>query len=606
MKLLKWLLVIVAIIILVPVIYLSVFFNINDYKGQLTAEVEKATGRQLTIADDLRWSFYPDVGIRLGGVSFANPKGLSSEPMVQIQEATVAVALMPLFSKSIQIAEIRVDGLTANLVTAKNGQTSFSGLGDGATDTSTDNTAIKKAATEKADVQNAGPTSGISMASLEIGGISIANTKINMTNQKDNSQQVFSLDNFTLGHFIPEVATPISLAFSADMPDMKVTSNANGKVWVNQDYSLARISELDIQTVLVGVGIPNGELKTNLVTDIAVDLNAKQLDMVLTKLVANNINGQGKVAVNYAKAVPKIVSSFKFDAINLTPWIPVTDGATNDAGSAANSDNASAKSKVVSEPDLSGLNNIDVKTSVSIAGLTLDKFTTGAWQLEAHINKGVANLTSLTAQLYQGQFSMNASLDGRESVPSYRFSQQLTGVQIRPLLTELADIDLLAGATAFEVSGHGRSLIPDNLKKNLQAKGKFEFTDGSLYGVNIPHMIREAQAALKGDLQTQEAEKKTDFSSLAGSFTLANGIANNPDLLLQSPLIRVSGQGDANIINESLHYQLTTKVVSSLKGQGSNDELSGISIPLLITGTFTEPKFTLDTKALLNNKVKDE
>jgi AsmA protein len=147
------------------------------------------------------------------------------------------------------------------------------------------------------------------------------------------------------------------------------------------------------------------------------------------------------------------------------------------------------------------------------------------------------------------------------------------------------------------------------LKKNLLANGRFDITDGALYGVNIPQMIRSAQAKLKGDLSADtKEERKTDFSSLTGNFTLENGVATNPDLAMSSPLLRVAGKGSANLLTEALDYRLTTSLVNSLKGQGGSekDALAGIDIPLAITGTFQKPEYALDTQALLNNQLKEE
>ncbi|MBL4816162.1 MAG: AsmA family protein, partial [Shewanella sp.] len=185
----------------------------------------------------------------------------------------------------------------------------------------------------------------------------------------------------------------------------------------------------------------------------------------------------------------------------------------------------------------------------------------------------------------------------------------VTGVQVRELLKDAADVDLLAGTANFSVKGKGRSLLVDNIKKNIAAKGKFEIADGALYGVNIPQMIREAQAKLSGgSSSTNSSEKKTDFTSMTGSFSVVKGVVSNPDLLMSSPLIRLSGAGTANIISEALDYQLTTAVVGSLEGQGGGDKdlLYGIEIPFLITGTMSEPKFALDTAGLFDAKLKQE
>ena len=75
-----------------------------------------------------------------------------------------------------------------------------------------------------------------------------------------------------------------------------------------------------------------------------------------------------------------------------------------------------------------------------------------------------------------------------------------------------------------------------------------------------------------------------------------------------SPLLRLKGAGTANIIKETINYKLGVTVVGSLKGQGgaTDDQLSGLNIPLKVTGTFAKPKFGLDTSGALKSKLDAE
>ncbi|MGL6122973.1 MAG: AsmA family protein, partial [Shewanella sp.] len=261
------------------------------------------------------------------------------------------------------------------------------------------------------------------------------------------------------------------------------------------------------------------------------------------------------------------------------------------------------------EPDLSALKQLDVKFKLAVKSIKVANLSTQNWLMDVGIKNGVLDLTKLNADLYQGQLLLSAQVDARQAVASYQFDKKITGVHIRPLLKDAADVDRLAGTANFDVKGKGKSLIPEQLKKNLLANGHFDINDGALYGVNIAQMIRSAQTKLKGDLSpdTQE-ERKTDFSSLTGGFSLENGIATNPDLAMSSPLLRLDGKGTVNILTEALDYRLTASLVSTLKGQGGRDKdaLAGIDIPLAITGTFHKPEYALDTKSLLNNQLKEE
>jgi AsmA protein len=44
--------------------------------------------------------------------------------------------------------------------------------------------------------------------------------------------------------------------------------------------------------------------------------------------------------------------------------------------------------------------------------------------------------------------------------------------------------------------------------------------------------------------------------------------------------------------------------VGTLKGQGDAKERSGITVPVLVSGTFSSPKFRPDMKAILDKELK--
>ncbi|MDT3282451.1 AsmA family protein [Shewanella scandinavica] len=588
MKFIKWLLALVVTLILLVTVYLTVFFDPNDFKPEIVDAVKKQTGRELVITDDLSWTFFPVIGINLGGVSLSNPEGFTPKAMLEVNKAIAEVALMPLFSQQIEIAELSLDGATINLVTRKNGTSSFDGL-------SGDNS--KKAATPAAET-----SSNAKLNDINIGGISITNTQINMIDEAKKQTQVFTLKSFTLGEFALDTFAPIAFEFSATMPDMTVSSEGKGELKLSRDFTQLVVNGLKIDTVVEGESIPNKKLETSISLATQIALDKQQLSVDIVQLTAASITAAGKVGLNYATKIPQINADFQVGDIDLDTLLPKTE-------TAAATEQAPADSTPAVEPDLSALKQLDVKLKLTVKSIKVANLSTQNWLMDVGIKNGVLDLTKLNADLYQGKLLVSAQVDARQAVASYQFDKKVTGVQIRPLLKDAADVDLLAGTANFDVKGKGKSLIPEQLKKNLLANGHFDINDGALYGVNIPQMIRSAQAKLKGDLSPEtKEERKTDFSSLSGSFSLDNGVATNPDLAMSSPLLRLAGKGTANLLTEALDYRLTTSLVNSLKGQGGSDKdaLAGIDIPLAITGTFQKPEYALDTKALLNNQLKEE
>ena len=136
-----------------------------------------------------------------------------------------------------------------------------------------------------------------------------------------------------------------------------------------------------------------------------------------------------------------------------------------------------------------------------------------------------------------------------------------------------------------------------------------EVLNGALIGVNIAKIIREGWAKVKGQSvpQTNEPDK-TDFSELNGTAKITNGVLDNRDFAMKSPLLRITGAGKANLVSEQLDYLLKASVVGSLQGAGGDDlsKLKGVTIPVRITGPFDSPSYKPDLAAALSDTVKQK
>ncbi|WP_299806786.1 AsmA family protein [uncultured Shewanella sp.] len=597
MKFLKWFFITLLGLVLALVLYITVIFDPNDFKPQIVDLVKQQTGRELAIGSDLSWTFFPSLGIKLGNITLSNPAGFKNSSMVSVNQVVAEVALMPLLKKEVEISQLNLDGLTLMLETQKDGRTSFDGLAGNA-----DNKTASEGATQST------PSSNATLARLDIGGISITNTQITNFDHVSQSEQVFSLKELTLGRFQLGEFAALQYEFSATLPDMAVSSQGKGQLKVAQDLQTITINDFVVNNQITGEGMPNGNLKADLATSLVVALDKQTLSLVLSSFSAANINATGKLDVAFGSKVPQVVAKLEVGNVDLDALLPKQEGERKNEDKPKQK--PSTKLSKAVEPNLTAMKSVNLDVDVRIKSVKVANLKTQNWVMKLLMKGGVADIKQLSADLYGGKISATAKLDGRDKVAKYQFDKRLSGVDIRALLIDMADVDLLDGEANFNVAGKGRSLIPDNLKRNLVAKGQFEIADGAIHGVNIPQMIREAKAKLGGDLSASSGstEKKTDFTSMTGSFNVAKGVVTNPDLDMASPLIRLKGAGTANIINEALDYKLTTSVVGSLEGQGgeTRDSLYGVEIPFAISGTMSEPKFALDTKALLDSKLKDE
>lgn len=572
----KWLLAVVAGFIAVAAFYLLVVFDLNDFKAEITRKVEQQTGRQLQIAGDIGWTIYPSLGLSLSDVKLSNPKGFAPEQMLEVSELKAAVALMPLFNQDLQIQQLHLDGVIANLVTRKDGSSSMDGLTANKTTTTTE--------TETAAAT--GPE-------LQLQDLSVSNLQLNLLSEGSPDQRL-TLKSLKLNDFKAKEWAPLDFELVVLSSQTQLDVKGSAQLQLSENNQLVQLKDFVLETGFTGVPVKQLSLET----ELTLALDKKQLEWQWKKLQLDEIKGSGQLAVNYAKqAVIKL--DLQLDEVDTASYS--SENSTEQAGTTAQQSQA--------EPDLSALRQFDLDLKLAVKTLKVAGLHTENLQLALTNKAGLVQIQNASADLYQGKVLAKATLDARKTPVSYSFNKQLSGLALRPLLTDGADIDLLSGTAKLSIEGKGHSLLPEQIKKNLLATGSFEVTDGSLYGVNIAQMIRNAKATLKNEAQTGDnSEQKTDFSSLTGSFNLTDGLLTNPDLKMAAPLLRLAGKGSANLLSEELDYQLSTALVNTSKGQGGKekDELAGIEIPLKISGTMQKPKYALDTKALVEGQLKDK
>lgn len=570
----KWLLAVVAGFIAVAAFYLLVVFDLNDFKAEITTKVEQQTGRELQIAGEIGWTIYPSLGVSLTDVKLSNPKGFAPEQMLEVSELTAAVALMPLFNKDLQIQQLHLDGVTANLVTRKDGSSSMDGL-----------TADKATATTET-----GPATS---QQLQLQDLSISNLQLNLLSEGSPEQRL-TLKSLKLSDFKANEWAPLDFELVVLSGQTQLDVKGSAQLQLSENNQLVQLKDFALETEFTGVPVKQLSLET----ELTLALDKKQLEWQWKKLQLDEIKGSGQLSVNYAKqAVIKL--DLQLDEVDTASYI--SDNSAEQAGTTAQKNSA--------EPDLSALRQFDLDLKLAVKSFKAAGLHTENLQLALTNKAGLVQIQNASADLYQGKVLAKATLDARKTPVSYSFNKQLSGLSLRPMLMDGADIDLLSGTAKLTIEGNGHSLLPEQIKKNLLATGSFEVTDGSLYGVNIAQMIRNAKATLKNEAQTGDnSEQKTDFSSLTGSFNLTDGVLTNPDLKMAAPLLRLAGKGSANLLNEELDYQLSTALVNTSKGQGGKekDDLAGVEIPLKISGTMQKPKYSLDTKALLEGQLKEK
>jgi AsmA protein len=146
---------------------------------------------------------------------------------------------------------------------------------------------------------------------------------------------------------------------------------------------------------------------------------------------------------------------------------------------------------------------------------------------------------------------------------------------------------------------------PEKIKKTLNGKGELRFNDGAIVGIDLSAMARNVASAF-AMAKKNEPRPRTDFSELTMPFTIKNGVANTPQTTLKSPFIRITAIGTADLVKETLDFRVDPQAVATIKGQGDEKQRSGIMVPVLVSGTFAEPKFRPDLSAAAKQRIEKE
>lgn len=121
MRILKYVILGLFLIIAGTVAYLATL-DLNDYKGEISQQVEKATGRKLSIDGDLKFavSLIPTVVVE--GVTLSNADWGKAPQLLKVGTFEARVALIPLLSRQVHVRRLSLTDTEVQLEVGKDGR----------------------------------------------------------------------------------------------------------------------------------------------------------------------------------------------------------------------------------------------------------------------------------------------------------------------------------------------------------------------------------------------------------------------------------------------------------------------------------------------------
>jgi AsmA protein len=323
------------------------------------------------------------------------------------------------------------------------------------------------------------------------------------------------------------------------------------------------------------------------------------LSNVAIKLDQTNINGTLAVT---DLATQAIEFALKGDSLDADRYLSPKAAKAGETIGSGGSESKKADINDIKLPT-EALDKLNVNGTLTFNTLKLSGLKLSDVSLRLAGAKNSPKTQQLSAKLYGGQITANTRVGG--GTPSYGLKTQLQALNAGPFLTDFMGKDYVTGLGNFtmDVSGNGNTV--GELRRTLNGDLSFKLENGAVKGFNLAQVIRNGQSLLSGQAATMTSEtKQTDFTSFSATAKIINGILQSDTLDAASPLFRLAGAGQVNLINETINYTAKPTIVASAEGQGGKglDALRGITVPIKLSGSMYAPKYEL----ALNDVLKDQ
>jgi len=563
----------------------------NDYREEIKQAVKEKTGRDLLINGELSLSVFPWLGVGINQVSLSNADGFKDNYFAQIEQANVKIKLLPLISHQIDVSTIVLKGLTLNLAKNQQGVTNWADLAKPST---------RKAAQETTTPSN--KPSGAELAAIAIGGVEIIDANVNWSDASNNeSYRVIDLELTTESLSLGKPMA-VDLAFTVDSSHPKVTARLelSGDLLINEALNRFNFHNMKLAIDAAGEPIPNGAMQVDLASQLTVDLaDLGQVKLEPLTISFDDSTLTGFVALeNLSK--PAVNFNLALDTIDVDRYLPkqaAVEGSTAKPKAVLASPVASA---LIPVETIRGLN---IDGQFEIGALKVNGLKADQVSLQLLAKNGVLSSEQQVKVFYGGSYSGKTVVDARQQTPKISVKEQASNIDIGPLLQDLTGKSSLSGEANIKANVNTRGNSIAAFKSALNGTASLSLKEGAISGIDVAALMQQAQAVLKGDVSavSTAGTGSTPFSDMSASAKIMNGLVQNDDLLISSPLINVVGAGSADLVSEKLDYRLTlqrTKALSEAELADTKD-LKNLRVPVNVAGTFAEPSIQLDVKAIL-------
>ncbi|WP_158272160.1 AsmA family protein [Marinicauda salina] len=599
--------VLVAVALLAPVLIPSDFL-----RDRLSAQSSERLGREVRLDGEVGLSILPRVQARAGQVSVANAEGFGEQPLAEMAEMRFTLALWPLLTRQIVIEEfvlvepvIRLEQRGArNNWTFRETAAGAPAAPDGGfvrrpgalpfEASFGDVRIVDGALSYTAD----GETREVRDLDLQADLPSLdAPARLRGGFTADGEAIDFTLEAGSVRGLFEGARTPVALDLDSDMAEIAF----DGALLESErfDYDGRADVSLALRRLarFLGSELPDGDGFRRFDADAEIAGRQGRITLSDAEIALDDIAAAGDLVINHGEGRPAVNAQLDIPALDLNPYLPA-------GGEDANS---GAMEPWSDEPvDLGPLSLVDAAVDAAVGRLRVRDIEVTDVTLRAVLANGRLQADLEDFLLYGGRGSAVAVANTRSATPSFSLDAELDALDALPFLRAAANFERLEGLGSINLDLAASGASPAAIMDSISGQGGFSFEDGAIKGANLAQVVRTIQTAVEtGELPSGFGERQqTDFTALAGTIAIENGLARNTDLLMLSPLLRVRGDGEVSLAEQRIDYRINPRAVGSLTGQGGDVDLQGLEVPIRIRGGFNDVSIGVDFEAVARDLVR--
>jgi AsmA protein len=564
--------------------------------------IEEATGRELTLGENIEVAFWPALGFSVDQASLSNPQGFAStEPFLAAERIVFAVRVMPLLAGRVEVSELLFDGARLNLVATADGAGNWAFPMEETPEqqTTLDDLRLDDVRLNNAAIRFLGAAGEAPLALDDVD----ASLALQSLDQPATLNAAFDY----LGERL-DVAADIGLPravlergetpISARVRAAPLAAEFNGAFNAETGALTGRFnaSGASLRRLLAWIGSPLSEGGGFGAFRLAAQMAHEGERTALTDatLSLDSINATGRLTlIAPPEGRLRIEGALAAGTIDVNPYLSPstqTEGVEADAA------------WPTTPLDLSGLRALDANLTLTLDALKFQRMTFSNVALNLRLANGAADARLNRIALYDGAGTARLIADGSGRMPRIAFEIDAQNVQAETLLRDAIGFDKIVGRGRLRASMVGQGASQAALMQSLDGSASFAFNDGQWKGVNLAQVARTVQQALTGAAAGQGGA--TDFAELSANFAIADGVAATNDLKLLNPLVRLEGQGLIDIGAQSIDMRIAPRAVRSLEGQGGDAGIAGLGVPFRVSGPWSNVRFAPALGEIVQNELR--